>query len=437
MLWCLITIWFYLLCFLYFSTVFLILCRLSWGRLPHLYLQCIERLQKELETMYPLGYFDRMPWSNLIDASDRHSLLHRTEHRDFEIVKEDLSPDLMDVQLQLARAGVEAIVQDQLTSVFTLAPAYQRNRLNWNLWRRLRPRPGLRVLWIASTFVRFLFILPVRVALFLTSFLFVIVCCLVAGVVNFSDSSKTAIGVIYCRLYTAGSGLVCTYKDTHNRPKRPGIAVSNHLSPNDLMVICADVPHDREYLYTVTGQSHNGIIYAIEHLCERLCDALWLERTSAESRHNFMLQVLERGKNAGPVIVFPEGYCTNNTQVLQFRRAVFDKDITIYPIAIKQNARYGDSYWFEDTISTYYLRQLASWASVYEVTYLPAQRMKAGETSEQFAGARAAVDRGHDRHPADRDKYKGIIQKNIAEDLITSCPPSPTLTNSSVEFAYQ
>lgn len=38
---------------------------------------------------------------------------------------------------------------------------------------------------------------------------------------------------------------------------------------------------------------------------------------------------------AGPVLLFPEGYCTNNTRVLQFRQAVFDDDINIYPIAIR------------------------------------------------------------------------------------------------------
>lgn len=36
-----------------------------------------------------------------------------------------------------------------------------------------------------------------------------------------------------------------------------------------------------------------------------------------------------------PVLLFPEGSCTNNTRVLRFRKAVFEDSIVIYPIAIR------------------------------------------------------------------------------------------------------
>ncbi|KAI6173577.1 PlsC domain-containing protein [Aphelenchoides besseyi] len=449
MFWFLLSLYLYFQLFIFTTTVFLIFCGLSWGRAPHFYLYLIEQLQKQYEAVYPPGYFDRVPWTDLIDADERHSFLHPVEGKppaNFEIVREDFSSNLFDMPLELARSGVECIVQDQLTAVFNLAPAYQRNRLNFQLWRLLKNRPGLRILWILSTCIRFLFILPIRVLLFTSSFLFVISMCLIACVIEFSDSTKTRIGVIYCRLYTAGTGLVAEYKDVENRPQRPGITVANHLSPNDLMVICADVDPNRDYLYTVTGQQHNGIIWLIETLAQRLCDAVWLERTSAESRKQFMQEVLARAKAAGPVILFPEGYCTNNIGVLQFRRAVFERDINIYPIAIRQNARFGDSYWFEDTISTYYLRQLSSWASVYEVFYLPVQQMRENESSEEFAarvrkliaakiGIRTDVgelfDGGVYYKQRFKEKYKGIIQKNLAADLVPSGSSSPTLTNET------
>lgn len=83
--------------------------------------------------------------------------------------------------------------------------------------------------------------------------------------------------------------------------------------------------------------------------------------------------------------MFPEGYCTNNTRVLQFRKAVFVDDVIIYPIAIKQDARFGDSFWSEDVFFHYLFRLLSSWASVYNIYYLDAQTKKSNENSDEFA----------------------------------------------------
>lgn len=49
---------------------------------------------------------------------------------------------------------------------------------------------------------------------------------------------------------------------------------------------------------------------------------------------------METAKNGeiDPVLLFPEGYCSNNTAVIQMRKAAFEKDIDIYPIAIKQDS---------------------------------------------------------------------------------------------------
>jgi hypothetical protein len=79
-------------------------------------------------------------------------------------------------------------------------------------------------------------------------------------------------------------------------PKILGFAVSNHLSPNDIQIISADVDTDREYLYTVTGQKHGGIIWAIERLVEQLCPAMWLERNNPEERKNFTKNVINEAR---------------------------------------------------------------------------------------------------------------------------------------------
>lgn len=62
---------------------------------------------------------------------------------------------------------------------------------------------------------------------------------------------------------------------------------------------------------------------------------MWLERSIADSRLKFLKSVLEAARQKHIVLMFPEGYCTNNTSVLQFRKAVFEKDIRIHPVAIR------------------------------------------------------------------------------------------------------
>lgn len=68
------------------------------------------------------------------------------------------------------------------------------------------------------------------------------------------------------------------------------------MSPNDIQIIFADADPESDYGYTVTGQKHNGIIWAIESLVENLCPALWLERGSAEDRARFMAEVIREGR---------------------------------------------------------------------------------------------------------------------------------------------
>lgn len=201
---------------------------------------------------------------------------------------------------------------------------------------------------------------------------------------SLTAQQKTYIGIVYCRLYNAGLGAVVIYRDGESRPQKPGIAVSNHLTPNDIQIIFAGTEQGAEYAYMVTGQKHRGIIGrrgslpiripeflgAIETLVSRLCPSLWLERKCLKERAGFLAEVLKVAKEGGPILLFPEGYCTNNTQVLQFRKAVFEAGVDIYPIALKQDARYGDSYWFEDQFHMYLLRLMTSWAVFYEITYL-------------------------------------------------------------------
>lgn len=54
--------------------------------------------------------------------------------------------------------------------------------------------------------------------------------------------------------------MVVTFHGKENKPKPPGIAVSNHISGHDSMVIASDIQHGQRYLYTITGQQHYGAV---------------------------------------------------------------------------------------------------------------------------------------------------------------------------------
>jgi 1-acyl-sn-glycerol-3-phosphate acyltransferase len=63
-----------------------------------------------------------------------------------------------------------------------------------------------------------------------------------------------------------GIGVIAFFYGHENRPRPPGIAISNHLSANDIMVIASDIERGQRFLYTVTGQQHSGVIGFIQSL---------------------------------------------------------------------------------------------------------------------------------------------------------------------------
>lgn len=301
--------------------------------------------------------------------------------------------------------------------------------------KKIKRQPEFRprLLLFASFVFRFGALFPTRLALLICSFIFLFVCCIINLFWPFSPLTRTYLAVIYCRMYTLGCGFIIRFHETENRPRRPGVICANHLSPNDVHVMFADIPLDRDYLYLVTGQKHKGVIWALEKLIDKMCPSLWLERSDPESRRKFSIDVLEAARKSGPVILFPEGYCTNNSQVLQFRKAVFQKDITVYPVAIKQESRYGDSYWKENYFFMYLLRVLTSWAIVYNVHYLPPQKCRPQESPTEFAariqriiasrvGVKAVpCDGGIWYKELERWKAKAEWQRRCATELKDKC----------------
>uniref|UniRef100_A0A183UAX2 PlsC domain-containing protein n=1 Tax=Toxocara canis TaxID=6265 RepID=A0A183UAX2_TOXCA len=335
------------------------------------------------------------------------------------------------------KAGFEAIAQDEISVAFDVAPPFYTTILEWP--GRLPFPDGPRHIsrwhilgYLLAVSFRYGVLLPIRFALILSSFVYISIAVLISFFVSFTKQQKLLISVTYCRLFCAGIGLVAKYHNRQFRPKQPGkscIAVSNHLSPNDIQIINADVEPSANFGFTVTGQKHSGIIWAIEFLAERVAPALWLDRSNADERKKFTDDVIKEGLRGGPVLLFPEGYCTNNTRVLQFRRALFEDGITIYPIAIKQNARFGDSFWSDDQFWRYLLRILTSWAVVYDVFYLEPQRRLKNESAQEFAArVQKLIAKAASAQPIDYDgrlwyktdeqiRMKHVQMKNLSKRL--------------------
>jgi len=244
----------------------------------------------------------------------------------------------------------------------------------------------LTVLILTYAF-RALVLIPCRAVLLLTAFAFAGIACLFPMFFELSKGLKIWISVTYCRIFCAGLGTVAKYHQKHNRPKGAGLAVCNHLSPNDIQIVFADVPMFKNTVgYTVSGQKHAGVIWYIQRTVERLCPAVWFERGRKEDREAFFEHILNEARTgAEPVLVFPEGYCTNNSRTLQFRKALFEDAVRIFPIAFRQDTRLGDCFWSEDSFFAYLWRVLGSWAIVYDVTYLEPMVRNPGESNGQFA----------------------------------------------------
>ena len=88
-----------------------------------------------------------------------------------------------------------------------------------------------------------------------------------------------------------------------------------------------------------------------------------------------------------PILIFPEGTCINNTSVMQFKKGSFEVGGTVYPVAIKYDAKFGDVFWnsSKHPIPTYLLMMMTSWAIVCDVWYLPPMQKEENEDAVQFA----------------------------------------------------
>lgn len=372
-------------------TAILIISKNSWGNIPKLFILLMHKFQVKFSSIV----------DDSIEVDGKYTKIINKEYDGilFDNVKKSLSyfnltacdnglNALVPLSSALFKAGIEAIIDDDLSRICDKSPIKR-----WNLMglppmvKGFKRNIFLYLIAILSILIRYTIILPCRLFLLISSFLFLMLAAAIGAFKNVSREEGTYISVTAGRLYTASMGYVGYYEDRQYQPSGTGIAVSNHLTANDVQILWSDVHYDSSKGYSLTGQKHKGLIGLLEECSSHFLDTLWLERSNINERKEFKKNVLKaaKDKNYRSILLFPEGYCTNNTKVCQFRKSLFVDDVCIYPIAIKQDPRLGDAFWYEDNFLLYTLRLLTSWAVVYHVRYLPAQFKKPYENEIEFA----------------------------------------------------
>ncbi|CAH1728100.1 unnamed protein product [Chironomus riparius] len=292
----------------------------------------------------------------------------------------------LDDCLEYVKSGMEAIIEDDVTSRF------QAEELkNWNLLTRTNRGYEfiswrLTVLWVIGFLIRYLFLMPLRVIICFIGVGWLVVAMTIVGFVPFEDlrlwmNNKVSL-VAYRIIIRSLSALIIVHNEEY-QPKNCGFCVANHTSPIDVAILSTDCT------YSLIGQRHGGFLGILQRALGRASPHIWFERAEAKDRSAVatrLRQHVSDPKNP-PILIFPEGTCINNTSVMQFKKGSFEVGGVIYPVAIKYDARFGDAFWnsSKDSMIQYLYMMMTSWAIVCDVWYLPPMYREEDESAIDFA----------------------------------------------------
>ncbi|XP_011629748.1 glycerol-3-phosphate acyltransferase 3 isoform X2 [Pogonomyrmex barbatus] len=299
----------------------------------------------------------------------------------FETLKTGFAPISMDY----IRSGVEAIIEDEVTSRFEA-----EELKNWNLLTRTNRYYEfiswkLTFIWMFGFVMRYCFLLPLRIFICFVGVMWLTVCTAVVGYVpegSFKRWLNYKVSIMCFAVLSSALSSVITYNNPENRPVR-GICVANHTSPIDVLVLMCD------NCYSLIGQRHGGFLGILQRALARASPHIWFERSEVKDREAVAKRLKEHVSDPTnpPILIFPEGTCINNTSVMQFKKGSFEVGSVIYPVAIKYDPRFGDAFWNSSRYSMlqYLYMMMSSWAIVCDVWYLPPMYKKEGESAIDFA----------------------------------------------------
>uniref|UniRef100_A0ABD2X2W6 Phospholipid/glycerol acyltransferase domain-containing protein n=1 Tax=Trichogramma kaykai TaxID=54128 RepID=A0ABD2X2W6_9HYME len=303
--------------------------------------------------------------------------------KSFETLKREFEPAIC---LDYIRAGIESIIEDDVTSRFEA-----EELKNWNLLTRTNRRYEfiswkLTVIWVCGFFMRYCFLLPLRIFICFVGMCFIL---LTTFSIGFLPSYKLKRWVnditsrIFFRIMAAGLSAQIDIHNPEFKPKTGGICVANHTSTIDVCILSTDTT------FSLIGQRHGGFLGILQRALARASPHIWFERSEIKDREAVAKRLklhISDPKNP-PILIFPEGTCINNTSVMQFKKGSFEVGGVIYPVAIKYDPRFGDAFWNSSKYSMiqYLYMMMSSWAIVCDVWYLPPMYRKEDESAIDFA----------------------------------------------------
>ncbi|XP_076053323.1 glycerol-3-phosphate acyltransferase 4-like [Oratosquilla oratoria] len=324
------------------------------------------------------------------------------------------------------KEGMEAVIDDSVTKHFV-----SEELPYWNLLSRTNKQYEfvsfrLSMYWILGFLVRYLLLLPIRFIVLSIGLLLFFISMSLVGLFPEGETKRklNAVFSVFCFDFVAGClSLVATFHNEENIPTH-GIAVANHTSPIDSMILAT------HRCYDMVGQKHHGILGFFMRTLSRASSHIWFERSDAKDRAVVIKRLTDHAENRDlpPILIYPEGVCVNNTSVMQFKKGAFEVNSVIFPIVIKFDARYGDAFWWQDTFLPYIVSMMTSWAIVCDVWYLPPMYRKEDESAIAFANrVKAKIARrggmldlswdGFLKAKPPKDEYRKRKQKEIAEHM--------------------
>ncbi|XP_035672177.1 glycerol-3-phosphate acyltransferase 3-like isoform X1 [Branchiostoma floridae] len=283
------------------------------------------------------------------------------------------------------RQGIEAIADDSVTKCFSAAELP-----SWNLLTRTNTHyefvsMRLTILWVIGFLFRYCCLLPMRFILTVVSVNIFLMTTAAIGLMPNSRHKRHVskyVSLMCYRILARAFSAVVTYHNKENRAKG-GICVANHTSPIDVIILACDA------CYAMVGQVHGGFTGMIQRAMSRSEAHIWFQRSESKDRQAVSNRLKEHVSDPDklPILIFPEGTCINNTSVMMFKKGSFEVGGTIYPVAIKYDARFGDAFWNSSKYNMiqYLLHMMTSWAIVCDVWYLPPMHRKEGEYAVEFA----------------------------------------------------
>ncbi|XP_038844780.1 glycerol-3-phosphate acyltransferase 4-like [Salvelinus namaycush] len=334
------------------------------------------------------------PYSNGIIAKELSSLEQEIQELRASGTTLSSEPEfeMADI-MYFCRRGVESIVDDEVTKRFSAQELESWNLLTRSNFNARHISLRLSVLWGLGLFIRYGFLLPLRVTLAASGIGLLVVLTTIVGFIP-SGWLRTylseKIHLMSYRICVRSLTAIITYHNSENKPKNGGICVANHTTPIDVIILANDG------CYSMVGQIHGGLIGVVQRAMVKSSPHIWFERSEVKDRHLVAERLSNHvaDKTKHPILIFPEGTCINNTSVMMFKKGSFEIGCTFYPVAIKYDPRFGDAFWNSSKFGmvNYLLRMMSSWAIVCSVWYLPPMSREEGEDAVQFANrVKAAI----------------------------------------------